>query len=59
MRCFALFSVTFLTIGQKDEVIWHKPQEDKDKDKDRDRDKDKDSLTHWKRFSDLVTKCQN
>ena len=55
MRNFALFSVTFLTIGQKDEVIWHK-EEDKDKDKDRDRDKGKDSLTHWKRFSDLVTK---
>ena len=39
----ALFSVTSLTIGQKDEETWHKQQEDKDK----------DSLTHWERFSDL------
>ena len=45
----ALFSVTSLTIGQKDEETWHKQQEDKDKD----RDKNKDSLTHWERFSDL------
>ena len=50
----ALFSVTFLTIGQKDEETWREQQEDKDK--DRDRDKNIDSLTHWERFSDLVTK---
>ena len=47
----ALFSVTFLTIGQKDEETWHEQQEDKDK--DRHTDKNKDSLTHWERFSDL------
>ena len=29
----ALFNVTFLAIGQKDEETWHKQQEDKDKKK--------------------------